>query len=115
MEFGEFVTTIVTALVTSFLTLLTGLHLARKRMEREFKLQFQTEAVIRKFLEHPKWKQRTFKTLQHHLGGFEDNELRKMLIQSGAIRFTDGQGIEIWGLIERSQDLIEKEYGTAHN
>ena len=115
MDMGAFATTIMTAIITSLLTMGTGLFLARKRMEREFKLQFQTETVIHQLLSHPRWRLRTFKTLKHHLGGFEDDELRKMLLQSGAIRFEDSEGIEVWGLLEKNHDLLDAEVGTASN
>ena len=93
---------------------LTG-WLDRLRMKREFRLEFQAEGVARSLLLHPKWRLRTFKTIKYHLSGFGDDDLRQILIRAGAVRFEDRDGIEIWGLLSRNQDLLEKEHGTSDN
>ena len=84
-------------------------------MLREYELDYQVEELVLKFLNHPKWRFRTFKTIKCHISGFEDNELRQILLRVGALRFEDAQGIELWGLFERTTDLLEKEYGTENN
>ena len=48
---------------------------------------------------HPAWAQRSFGAIRHRLGGFEENELRRILVQAGAVRFA-AAGNEYWGLIE---------------
>lgn len=72
----------------------------------------QAEALVRKLLQHRQWRFRTFKTLKYHVAGFEDDELRQVLIR--AVRFSDSQGEEIWGLIERVDDLLISEAGTGN-
>ncbi len=96
------------ATLSSYLTTRTEI----KKMQREYLLHYQAERIVRELLEHKKWKLRTFKAIKYHLGGFEDNELRRILVQVGAIRFNDAQGIEIWGLLSRNKELIDHEYGT---
>jgi hypothetical protein len=39
------------------------------------------------------WTWRTFAIIKHHLGGFEDDELRKLLVRAGAIRATAKTGV----------------------
>ena len=102
--------TIVTALVTSILATGGALLLARQRMRREFQLQFNAEAVIRKLLLHERWALRSFGQIQHHLGGFDDDELRRLLVQAGALRF-DAGGREMWGLFERTSHALDHPQG----
>ena len=107
-----------TALIAAAAALLgsgISVWLGRLRMNREFRLHFQAESVARSLLLHPKWRLRTFKTIKHHLAGFADDELRQILIRAGAVRFEDAEGIEIWGLLSRNRELLDKEYGTADN
>jgi hypothetical protein len=102
--------TILTALITSVLGTAGALLLARQRMRREFQLQFNAEAVIRKLLMHRQWTLRSFTQISHHLGGFEDDELRRLLVQAGALRF-DAGGKEMWGLFERTSHALDNRDG----
>lgn len=107
--------TIATALLTSLLATGGAWLLAYGRMRREFALHFQAEAAARRLLLQKNYRFRTFKTLSHHLSGFEDDELRKILVQSGAVRFRDASGVEIWGLLDRVKDVLDNETGTFEN
>jgi hypothetical protein len=49
---------------------------------------------------------RTFDTLGRHLGGFRDDELRKLLLRAGAVRFFDKDGKEFWGLLNRNWEEL---------
>lgn len=65
----------------------------------------KAEEAVKKLLEFNKWELRTFKTISNYLIGYEDNELRKILIAAGALRFpskVEGDKEEYWGLIERN-------------
>lgn len=43
--------------------------------------------------------------MKKHLGGFEDDELRKILVRAGAIRvYRKEDNAEMWTLLERSQE-----------
>ena len=101
------VVSIVTALITSIITVW--------KVRREFLLEHQSESLVRKLLNNKRWKFRTFRTIKYHVAGFEDDELRQILIKAGAVRFQDNHGEEIWGLIERCDDLLGDEVGTGQN
>src|ERR1700730_12573106 len=51
---------------------------------------------------------RTFRVLKYHLGGFTDDELRKVLVRAGGIRLTAG-GQEVWGLLSRNHECLSVE------
>lgn len=86
------------------------LELEQKKIEAQFGQELSAERAARKLLEYTKWKRRTFDTLKYHLGGFDDDELRKILIRAGAIRFQDD--VETWGLLERNKIELERESFT---
>ena len=97
--------TIVTAAVTALLTSGGALLLARQRIRQEFRLQFQAETVIRKLLMNEAWALRSFDIIKHHIGGFEDDELRQLLVRAGAVRF-HAKGKEMWGLYDRTHHAL---------
>ncbi len=105
------IVSIITAVLSSAITL----NINNRIHKREYKLDYQVEDLVLKFLNHPKWRFRTFKTIKHHIAGFEDNELRKILVRVGALRFTDSENIEIWGLYDRVQDELSKDINTLNN
>jgi hypothetical protein len=61
------------------------------------------ENAAKSLLQDERWKKRSFKAIKNRLGGFEDNELRKILVRAGAIRFESDKGEELWGLISENQ------------
>lgn len=71
------------------------------------------EEAIKRLLSHPKWKKRTFDMIKGKIGVFNnDNELRKMLVRSGAVRFYSqskkkGKKTEYWGLIDKNEDELK--------
>ena len=77
-----------------------------RKLARELQLQDQAEKVAHELLNHPDWTLRTFKIICHHLGGFEDDEVRKMLVRAGAVRFKSKSGVELWGLLQRNRDKL---------
>ena len=105
-------TTLVSALiaveVSAITGLVTSLHTV-KRLGRELMLDMQSEAIDTKLLQSPKWRLSMFKTLNYHILGFEEDELRQVLIRAGAVRSADAQGVETWGLLERVEDLLRGE------
>ncbi|MGL1885240.1 MAG: hypothetical protein OCD76_01900 [Reichenbachiella sp.] len=70
------------------------------------KTDFMAEETAKHFLSHEKYTDRSFDTLQKHLGGFEDNELRKILVRAGAIREFRKDGSEWWRLLSRMDEYI---------
>jgi hypothetical protein len=92
------------------------LQLQEERLRAELRTEFMAETAIRKLLSHPDWQRRSFNAIKRAMGSsptgaaFEDNELRKLLIRSGAVCFWHGQGgrEEYWGLIERNEDKLNR-------
>jgi hypothetical protein len=62
---------------------------------------FMAETVVQELLTQPNigpW--RTFVMIRHHVGGFADDDLRKILVRAGAIRFRSPSGKELWALYD---------------
>jgi len=106
---------IIVAVVSGLIASTTALLVQWRLFQRQYRLELSVEAAVRRLLQHKAWRLRTFKTLKYYCSGLDDDELRKTLLRAGAVRFEDRNGIEIWGLIERVQDLLESEYGTSKN
>jgi hypothetical protein len=79
------------------------------RIQQELhKVEFMAETTARHFLAHKAYTDRSFETLRKHLGGFEDDELRKILVRAGAIRVYREDGSEWWRLLSRMEEYIER-------
>lgn len=77
-------------------------------LKEQYKTEFMAESTVRHFLNHKGYTDRSFETLKVHLGGFEDNELRKILVRAGAVRnFRKEDGSEWWRLLSRMEEYIE--------
>lgn len=74
----------------------------------ENKLDYMAERTAQHFLNHKGYTDRSFDTLKKHLGGFEDDELRKILVRAGAIREFREDGSEWWRLLSRMEEYIEQ-------
>ena len=77
-------------------------------VRQENKTDFMAEETARHFLSHQGYTDRSFETLQKHLGGFDDEELRKILVRAGAIRVYRDDDTEWWRLLSRMDEFIEK-------
>jgi glutamate mutase epsilon subunit len=73
-----------------------------------YKVEFMAEVTARHFLSHKSFTDRSFETLRNHLGGFTDDELRKILVRAGAIRVYREDGSEWWRLLSRMEEFIER-------
>jgi hypothetical protein len=71
------------------------------RLEAEFATELSAETAIRRLLEIHHLRYRSFDIIRHHIGGFDSNALRQMLVRAGAVRFSAADGTEIWALRER--------------
>lgn len=105
---AEIIRTIVVAAISGVISSAITSAIAWQRMNREFRLHNRAEAVAHELLSHPHWKWRSFTILRHHLGGFTDDELRKILVQAGAVRFETAKGLEIWGLYKRVGTVLKQ-------
>jgi hypothetical protein len=70
--------------------------------------EFMAEETARAFLSHKGFTDRSFETLRKALGGFEDDELRKILVRAGAMRIYRDDGSEWWRLVSRMDEFIER-------
>lgn len=77
-------------------------------LQEQHKVEFMAEETARHFLSHKSYTDRSFDALRKHLGGFEDNELRKILVRAGAIRVFREDGSEWWRLLSRMDEYIER-------
>lgn len=84
-----------------------------KVLREEYKTEYIAETTVKHFLNHKSYTDRSFEILQKHLGGFEDNELRKILVRAGAIRTYREDGTEWWGLLSRMDEFIDKKQKTT--
>jgi len=83
-------------------------HAQQLRVSREqHKTEYMAEETARHFLGHKGYTDRSFEVLQKHLGGFADDELRKILVRAGAIRTYRDDGSEWWRLLSRMDEYIE--------
>ncbi|WP_332776542.1 hypothetical protein [Polaromonas sp.] len=77
-------------------------------LHQQYKTEFMAEETARHFLSHKSYTDRSFEVLQKHLGGFEDDELRKILVRAGAVRDYREDDAEWWYLLSRTAERIEK-------
>ena len=95
------------AIIAGVVSLCISLIIALVAIKRVVNLrpEFAPEGVAHAMLTDRKWPYRTFRVLKYHLGGFNDDELRKILVRAGGIRLTAG-GQEVWGLLSRNREYI---------
>jgi hypothetical protein len=79
-----------------------------KLAREQHRTEFMAEETARALLSHKGFTDRSFETLKRHLGGFEDDELRKILVRAGAMRIYRDDGSEWWRLVSRMDEFIEK-------
>ncbi|MBI1891136.1 MAG: hypothetical protein HYS18_10850 [Burkholderiales bacterium] len=77
-------------------------------LRQQYKTDFMAEETARHFLSHKGYTDRSFDVLEKHLGGFEPNDLRKILVRAGAVRIYRDDGSEWWYLLSRIDERIEK-------
>ncbi len=77
-------------------------------LQEQHKVEYMAEETARHFLSHRSFTDRSFETLRNHLGGFGDDELRKILVRAGAIRVYREDGSEWWRLLSRMEEFIER-------
>ncbi|WP_171132522.1 hypothetical protein [Ruegeria sp. HKCCA5014] len=76
----------------------------RAALKAEFGTEQSAEAAIRHFLDIYELPYRSFPMIRHYIGGFENNELRRLLVRAGAVRFMAQDGTELWALRDRVAD-----------
>jgi hypothetical protein len=90
-------------------------RLAQLKGELDQRALFQAERVARELMEHSGFRLRTFAQIRHHIGGFDDEALRAVLVRVGALRFgrrgeplfgLGGAATEMWGLLEHNRHRL---------
>lgn len=79
-------------------------EIQRERLRAEFATEKSVEDALRHFLELSDLRYRSFQMIKHYIGGFEPNELRRLLVRTGAVRFIAADGSELWALRDRVAD-----------
>jgi len=74
----------------------------------QHRTEFMAEETARHFLMHKNFTDRSFETLRKNLGGFQEDELRRILVRAGAIRIYRDDGTEWWRLLSRMDEYIER-------
>lgn len=72
------------------------------------KTEHMAETTARHFLQHKGYTDRSFELLRERLGGFDDDELRRILVRAGAIRYIRRDGSEFWRLLAREGEAIAR-------
>jgi hypothetical protein len=89
------------------LSAIVSFVIAHLKLSTEHRLDIASYRAIRKLLEMPDWKLRSFEAIKRHLRGFEDSELRKLLVAAGAVAFYSKSRDEYWGLLKRNVEKLE--------
>jgi hypothetical protein len=97
-------TTIIISLLTALVTAIATFTIHERKLKPELRTEFMAERAAKSLLENPQWKKRSSSEIKKRLGGFDDDELRKILVRAGAVRFEGKPHTEeLWGLISRNQ------------
>ena len=99
--------TIVGGIIT-FLIQREQLKTELQKIRLENKTEFQAEQTALHFLNHAGYTDRSFETLKNHLGGFDDDELRRILVRAGTIHTFRDDGSEWWRLLSRMDEYLSK-------
>ena len=62
---------------------------------------FNAVRVVQNLLKSEGGIYRSFSMIRHYIGGYSDNELRKLLVRAGAVRAMSQDGREAWALWDR--------------
>ncbi len=77
-------------------------------LKEQHKTEYMAEETAKHFLSHKSFTDRSFEALKKHLGGFSDDELRKILVRAGSIRTYRDDGSEWWRLLSRMDEFIAR-------
>ena len=95
--------TILVSAITAIITAIAAFHLQERKLRWELRTQFMAEQAAQTLLQHEKWEKRSFQAIKKRLGGFDDDELRKILVRAGAVRFRGDGDLELWRLVSRNK------------
>ena len=103
---------IVTSLISAFIAIYVmrkklekEIELSEAKLRHEYKAEFTVELAIQKLMRKG-FALRSFSLIRYHIRGFDDDELKRMLLRSGCICFRVIKGVEYWGLLEENEDSL---------
>lgn len=85
-----------------------AMEMQETRLRAQLRTEFMAEEAIVRLLRHRNCSKRSFEAIQARIGGFGDDELRRLLVRAGAVRFGNGKGEEFWGLRDRNDEELER-------
>ncbi|WP_101757262.1 hypothetical protein [Oceanicoccus sp. KOV_DT_Chl] len=85
----------------------TELEQAERKLRSEFALEHSLENAIQTLMSKG-FALRSFSLIRHHIRGFEDDELKQLLVKSGCICFKVIKGKEYWGLLSENDPLLKE-------
>ena len=94
------------SLLLSAVTAFTTLRAQEARLRTELRTEFMAEEAIRSLLLDERWELRSFAEIKRRVRGFDDGELRRLLVRAGAVAFEGQSGQELWGLQERNRHRL---------
>jgi hypothetical protein len=100
------ITSAITALITGSVAGIATFFIQERRLRTELRTEFMAEQAVRSLLTNEQCQKRSFDEIKKRLGGFQDDELRKILVRAGAVRFEDSNKKELWGLVSRNEDDV---------
>ena len=97
-------TTIITSAITAVIVGIMTFFIQERKLRTELRTEFMAEQAAKSLLENPQWQKRSFSEIKKRLGGFDEDELKKILVRAGAVRFeSKNHSEELWGLISKNQ------------
>jgi len=113
----RFMSEIVAAAISGLIAIGVAI-LAQRHQFQQFKeglrTQYMAEAAIGELLDGDH-DMRSFDVIRRRVGGFSDNDLRQLLVRSGAVRFYRDLGtpleVELWGLRARNRSAADEDSG----
>ena len=84
-------------------------QLQEARLRAELRTEYMAEEAVHALLDDPRWPKRSFDAIQDRVGGFDGDDLRRLLVRAGALRFRAKNGKELWGLRTRNPDDLMDE------
>lgn len=97
------IATVIASILVALITSLVTVALQERRLRFELRTEFMAERAIQSLLQSANWSKRSFAEIKKRIGGFDDDELRRLLVRAGAVRFESQERGELWGLVSRNE------------
>ena len=93
----------------SFITAHQQHRIQLEVLQRQRQTEFIAEETVGHFLRLEMRTERSLEVIKGHVGGFNDDDLPRILIMASAIRVYGDDGSELWSLLERQDEKIRGE------